>query len=69
MAGRKRHTPEKIIRKLRYGVKLPAAGAEVEGIARQLDVSVPRFRVIQCAESYRLFFDLIRNYFFCRRGL
>ncbi len=41
MAGRKRHTPEQIIRKLRHGDELAATGSDVEEIARQLDVSVP----------------------------
>jgi transposase-like protein len=41
MAGRRRHTPEQIIRKLRQGDELAATGADVEEIARQLDVSVP----------------------------
>ena len=41
MAGRKRHTPEQIIRKLRQGDELAATGADVEEIVRQLDVSVP----------------------------
>ena len=41
MAGRKRHTPEQIIRKLRHGDELAATGADDEEIARQLDVSVP----------------------------
>ena len=41
MAGRKRHTPEQIIRKLRHGDELAAKGIDVEEIARQLDVSVP----------------------------
>ncbi|ULD45128.1 transposase [Rhodococcus qingshengii] len=41
MAGRKRHTPEQIIRKLRHGDELAAKGTDVEEIARQLDVSVP----------------------------
>ena len=41
MAGRKRHTLEQIIRKLRHGDELAATGADVEEIARQLDVSVP----------------------------
>ncbi|MFE5645025.1 transposase [Rhodococcus sp. NPDC056516] len=41
MAGRKRHTPEQIIRKLRQGDELAAKGTDIEEIARQLDVSVP----------------------------
>ena len=41
MAGRKRHTSEQVIRKLRQGDELAAAAADVEEIARQLDVSVP----------------------------
>lgn len=41
MAGRNRHTPEQIIRKLRQGDELAAKGTDVEEIARQLDVSVP----------------------------
>ncbi|MGW8538481.1 transposase [Rhodococcus qingshengii] len=36
-----RHTPEQIIRKLHHGEELAATGADVEKIARQLDVSVP----------------------------
>lgn len=41
MAGRKRHTPEQIIRKLRQGDELAATGADVEEVVRQLDVFVP----------------------------
>ncbi|MDF3319739.1 IS3 family transposase [Rhodococcus sp. C3V] len=41
MAGCKRHTPQQIIRKLCQGDELAASGADIEQIARQLDVSVP----------------------------
>ncbi|MDV8071363.1 transposase [Rhodococcus sp. IEGM 1366] len=41
MAGAKRHTPERIIRKLRQGDELTAKGPDVEEIARQLDISAP----------------------------
>ncbi len=43
MAGRKRHTPEQIVRKLRQGQELAAGGSDVAEIARQLGVSVPTY--------------------------
>ena len=43
MAGRRRHTPEQIIRKLRQAEKLEAEGATIEQIAKQLEVSETTF--------------------------
>ncbi len=39
MARRRRHTPEQIIRKLREADRLLGEGADVAGVARQLEVS------------------------------
>lgn len=41
MAGGKQHTPEQIIRKLRLRRRTRRLSADIEEIARQLDVSVP----------------------------
>lgn len=43
MAGRRRHTPEQIIRKLREAEKLQADGATIAEIAKQLGVSENTF--------------------------
>lgn len=40
MAGRKRHSAEQIVRKLRQGDELEAAGKTSEEIAAELEVSV-----------------------------
>lgn len=40
MAGRKRHSAEQIVRKLRQGDELEAAGKTSEQIAAELEVSV-----------------------------
>jgi putative transposase len=39
MARRRRHTPEQIVRKLREADRLLAEGADIAGVARQLEVS------------------------------
>lgn len=52
MAGRKRHTPEQIIRKLRQGDKLATTGTDVEEIARQLNVSVPTLYPVATTIAY-----------------
>lgn len=43
MAGRRRHTPEQTIRKLREAEKLQADGATIAEIAKQLGVSENTF--------------------------
>jgi transposase-like protein len=41
--ARRRHTPERIVRKLREADRLLAEGAEVAEVARQLEVSEPTY--------------------------
>jgi len=43
MAGRRRHTPEQIIRKLRHAEQLIADGATTADAAKQLEVSEQTF--------------------------
>ena len=43
MAGRRRHTPEQIIRRLRHAEPLVAAGATTADAAKQLGVSEQTF--------------------------
>ena len=43
MGRRRRHTPEQIVRKLREADRLLGEGADVAEVARQLEVSEPRY--------------------------
>ena len=43
MAGRRRHTPEQIVRKLREADRLLAEGASVADVVRHLEVSEATF--------------------------
>ncbi len=43
MAGRRRHTPEQIVRKLREADRLLAEGASLADVARHLEVSEATF--------------------------
>src|SRR5580765_7564624 len=43
MRGR-RHTPDQVVRKLREADRLLAEGADVDGVCRQLEVSVQTFQ-------------------------
>jgi putative transposase len=42
--SRRRHTPERIVRKLREADRLLAEGAEVAEVCRHLEVSVPTYQ-------------------------
>jgi len=41
---RRRHTPEQVVRKLREADRLLAEGADVAGVCRTLEISVPTYQ-------------------------